>query len=133
MEEEEREETPLTIADFNTAVGEIHMKLDKLILVTEHKLEENNENIKKTMLICEKLMVEANAVDTEMERRKAEKNMKEKENKAATEKATQAHEADQAKKREEQAAVDMKKQEEKEQWDKYLQDQQAETEQEEKE
>eukprot|EP00972_Heterocapsa_arctica_P024956 3678492-Heterocapsa_arctica.AAC.1 len=48
LEDEEQEERPITITDFSTAVGEIHKKLDKLIQVTEHTLEDNNENIKRT-------------------------------------------------------------------------------------
>eukprot|EP00972_Heterocapsa_arctica_P104840 15449188-Heterocapsa_arctica.AAC.1 len=68
-----------------------------------------------------------------MERKKAEKDMKEKEDKDATAKAQQAHESEQAKKRADQEVEDAKKQEEKEKMDKYLQEQKAEDEQEEKE
>eukprot|EP00972_Heterocapsa_arctica_P105628 15561968-Heterocapsa_arctica.AAC.1 len=43
-EEEEKEEGPITNTDFNTAVGRIHAKLDKLIEVTQSKMEENIDN-----------------------------------------------------------------------------------------
>eukprot|EP00972_Heterocapsa_arctica_P060243 8884797-Heterocapsa_arctica.AAC.1 len=53
MEEEEQEERPITINDFTAAVQEIHKKLDKMLVVTEQRLEENNQNIKRARDICE--------------------------------------------------------------------------------
>eukprot|EP00972_Heterocapsa_arctica_P075371 11118842-Heterocapsa_arctica.AAC.1 len=87
-EEEEKEESPMTNTDFNNAIGRIHTKLDKLIEVTQSKMEENIENTKRTREICAELLREANAVAEDSKAMDAEKDKKgqqDKENKIMAE------------------------------------------------
>jgi hypothetical protein len=130
MEEEEQEQRPITINDFTVAIVEIHKKLDKMLVVTEQRLEENNQNIKRARDICEEMLKDTCSIDAEMMRKKAEKNKKE--NEADTDKVLQELELQKANKRAEQAAEEANKQQEKDKADKLQQEMKAEEEREEK-
>eukprot|EP00972_Heterocapsa_arctica_P036971 5442762-Heterocapsa_arctica.AAC.1 len=58
-EEEELEESPITSTDVNTAIGTINLKLDKLMEVTEIKMEKKMESTRQTREICKQLLQEA--------------------------------------------------------------------------
>eukprot|EP00972_Heterocapsa_arctica_P016816 2481944-Heterocapsa_arctica.AAC.1 len=64
-EEEETEEIPITNTDFNTAIGTLSSKLDRLMEVTEKRMEENLEVTRQTKELCKELLKEAQAVGEE--------------------------------------------------------------------